>query len=86
MATEHLTHSEVSALLENAGNVINLEIAFDSPNGAEADDSTIKKRATITLPRDRESLTNYGFTISGGKNENRPITVSNVTVGSAAYR
>ena len=85
-ATERLTYSEVNALLENAGNVINLEIAFESPIGSEVDNSIMKKRATIKLPRDQGSLTSYGFTISGGKDENRPIAVSNVTVGSAAYR
>lgn len=32
--TDRLTHSEAVALLENAGNVVNLEIAFDAlPEG-----------------------------------------------------
>lgn len=32
--TDRLTHSEALALLENAGNVVNLEIAFDAlPEG-----------------------------------------------------
>ena len=47
------------------------------------DDSTLKKTAQITLPREGNS---YGFTISGGKTENRPITVSNVTLDTTAYR
>lgn len=43
----------------------------------------MKKVALIKLRRDRNS---FGFTISGGRTENRPITVSNVTVGSMAYK
>ena len=30
--TAHLTNSEVKGLLENAGNVVNLEIAFEEGN------------------------------------------------------
>ena len=77
--------------------------------GADVDDSTVKKSATIVLPRERN--VSFGFTISGkentvnssfaspvwlhsllvqrrsgGSTENRPITVSNVTVHSAAYK
>ena len=32
-STEHLMHSEIAALLENAGNVVNLEIAYDASPG-----------------------------------------------------
>ncbi len=31
--TEHLVHTEVNALLQNAGNVVNLEISFETPPG-----------------------------------------------------
>jgi len=146
--TEHLINSEVKALLENSGNVINLEISFKASPGANLDDLTVKKKnATIVLPRERNS---FGFTISGergvhcywglqklnflekynfdamavmllvslgchirgitlkelllyywskiipyltfvlvspgGRTESRPITVSNVTIHSAAYK
>ena len=30
--TDHLTHQEAASLLQNAGSVINLEIAFDGPS------------------------------------------------------
>lgn len=49
--------------------------------GSEGDE--LKKTAQIKLPREGNS---YGFTISGGKTENRPITVSNVTLDTTAYR
>ena len=32
-ATDHLTQAEVFALLQNAGNVVNLEIGFDGVPG-----------------------------------------------------
>ena len=82
-ATDHLNQSEVNALLSNSGNVINLEIEFEVQPGSNLDSGTMKKTALINLQRERN---NFGFTISGGQMENRPITVSNVTVGSMAYK
>ena len=32
-STEHLMQSEITALLENAGNVVNLEISYEAPPG-----------------------------------------------------
>ena len=32
-STEHLMHSEVTALLENSGNVVNLEISYEATPG-----------------------------------------------------
>ena len=82
-ATDHLNQKEVNALLSNSGNVVNLEIEFNAPPGSDVDDGTVKKTALIKLRRERNS---FGFTISGGRTENRPVTVSNVTVGSMAYK
>jgi len=82
-ATEHLNQSEANALLSNSGNVINLEIEFEAPPGSDVDSGTVKKVAEVRVRRDRNS---FGFTISGGRTESRPITVSNVTVKSMAYR
>jgi len=61
--------------------VINLEIEFDAPQGSDVD--TLKKMTQIRLKRERNG---FGFTISGGRLENRPITVSNVIVGSYPYK
>ena len=35
VSTDPLTHQEVTSLLQNAGNYINLEIAYDTPPGGE---------------------------------------------------
>lgn len=83
-ATERLTNTEVNALLENAGSVINLEIGFETPPDYSVDENT-KKTARVCIPRDGDR-NSFGFTIRGGVTENRPITVSNVSVGSAPYR
>lgn len=82
-ATDHLNQNEVNALLSNSGNVINLEIEFEALPGSDIDGGTVKKTAVIKLRRERNS---FGFTISGGRTDNRPITVSNVTAGSMAYK
>lgn len=37
-ATEHLVHSEVEALLQNSGDVVNLEILYEPPPGDEEED------------------------------------------------
>ncbi len=82
-ATDHLNQNEANALLSNSGNVINLEIEFEALPGSDIDEGTMKKTAVIKLRRERNS---FEFTISGGCTENRPITVSNVTAGSMAYK
>ncbi|CAI8031684.1 Glutamate receptor-interacting protein 2 [Geodia barretti] len=83
-STEHLMRSEIAALLDNAGNVVNLEIAYEaSPDEEEDESGVLKKTAFLTLTRERNS---FGFTISGGSKERRPITVSHVAVGSSAFR
>ena len=80
-ATDHLNQNEANSLLRNSGNVINLEIEFDAPQ--ESDVDTLKKTTQVRLKRERNG---FGFTISGGRLENRPITVSNVIVGSYPYK
>ena len=83
-ATDHLNQNEANSLLNNSGNVINLEIEFEGQGPSDLDGgSTVKKVAQIKLRRERNS---FGFTISGGRTESRPITVSDVTVGSMAYK
>lgn len=67
----------------NSGNVINLEIEFEALPGSDVDNGTRKKTAIIKVRREMNS---FGFTISGGRIENRPITVSNVSAGSMAYK
>ncbi|KAL5516650.1 hypothetical protein EMCRGX_G002037 [Ephydatia muelleri] len=84
VSTDPLTHQEITSLLQNAGNYINLEIAYDMPpGGANPDENTVKKMANVTFKKEGNA---FGFTISGGKTEGRPITVSHVLVGTAAYR
>lgn len=83
-ATDHLNQSEANALLSNSGNVINLEVEYEAPPGSDADDGNEKKTALIKLQRGRNN--SFGFTISGGRTESRPITVSNVMVGSMPYK
>lgn len=83
--TERLNQNEANNLLGNSGNIINLEIEFETAVDPEDTDGTVKKVALIKLRRDRDRNT-FGFTISGGRMEGRPITVSNVTVGSMAFK
>ena len=64
--------------------MINLEVEYEAPPGTDADDGNEKKTALIKLQRGRTS--GFGFTISGGRTENRHITVSNVMVGSMPYK
>ncbi|XP_019855523.1 PREDICTED: glutamate receptor-interacting protein 2-like [Amphimedon queenslandica] len=84
--TERLTNSEVVALLENSGNIVNLEIAFETSSKGiqKIDDGMELKTAFITMSCDPSLFP--GFVISGGRLENRPITVSHVKQGSYAYR
>ena len=80
--TKHLNENEANALLQNSGNVINLEVEFDDP-GSDVESGTIKKTAQVRLKRE---MNGYGFMINEGNVDNRSITVSNVIVGSFPYK
>lgn len=82
--TDHLTHQEAASLLQNAGAVINLEIAFDGPgNGAPVEGLTSK---TVIICLHKEGNNSFGFTVRGGRTENRPVTVAHIRQGSHIYQ
>eukprot|EP00118_Oscarella_pearsei_P010069 m.60011 g.60011 ORF g.60011 m.60011 type:complete len:1093 (+) comp34911_c0_seq1:176-3454(+) len=82
--TETLTHDQVIELLKNAEEVVNLEIEYDAPlDGPSPDEGVITKTVLICLKKEGNT---FGFTISGGAEKGRPLTVSYVRPGTVAYR
>ncbi|XP_065830326.1 glutamate receptor-interacting protein 1-like isoform X2 [Oscarella lobularis] len=83
-STDALTHDDVIQLVKNAEEIVNLEIEYDAPlDGPSPDDGVTTKTVLICLKKEGST---FGFTISGGVEKGRPLTVSYVRPGTAAYK
>jgi len=88
--TSRLKHAEIISLLKNIGDDVTLQVEYQLPPTAVSNSKIIQKTCDVTLRRDRDNGSSFGFVLRGGSNArhclSRPLVVTHVREGSSAEK